>query len=550
MSHTTLSTTDTWLLRTCLWIPLLALLLFFGMPMLVIVWKSFVLDSGQTGLGNYLDLIHSPGILRATINSLMLGVATTIITIVLAFILAYGLERTCMKGRRFVGMALSLPVLAPSLVLGLGLLFLMGRNGVIGKMLGIRMDMYGFWGLLIADVLYALPEAVMILRAAFMQSDARQYEAASVLGATRTRLFMDITLPGVRYGVLSAAFVVFSVTITDFGNAVVIGGNFSVLATEIYSQVNGQMRLGLGAAVGIVLLIPSVVAVWIERTAARRQNTQQAGIPLTPQPSRLRDGLHTLFGMVCAVAILLVILTVVVASFTELWPYKFAFTLKNYNLTISDGYSSLWTSLGVATMTAVIGTVLVFLMTFSISHMPDGWSKRSAVLLSALPVGVPGLVLGLSYTFSFNMPAMPWGALYGTTILVALCNFYHYHTQTYMTMMTGLRNVPQQLEDAISVLGGGIVRIMTDIYLPALKVVIIMVAGFLFMRSMVTLSAVIFLITPDMQLAATTIMRLDEAGLTVQAAAFCTCIMAIVGVVAFGLHLLQRRTHTPQSTHR
>ena len=111
MSHTTLSSTDTWLLRTCLWIPLLALLLFFGMPMLVIVWKSFVLDSGQTGLGNYLDLIHSPGILRATINSLVLGVATTVITIVLAFILAYGLERTCMKGRRFVGMALSLPVL-------------------------------------------------------------------------------------------------------------------------------------------------------------------------------------------------------------------------------------------------------------------------------------------------------------------------------------------------------------------------------------------------------------------------------------------------------
>lgn len=546
MNNQAMSGSDKWLLRTCLWIPLLALLLFFGMPMLVIVWKSFVLDTGETGLGNYLDLIHSPGILRSTVNSLVLGISTTIITIFLAFILAYGLERTCMKGRRFVGMTLSLPVLAPSLVLGLGLLFLLGRNGIIGKMLGIRMDMYGFWGLLMADVLYALPEAVMILRAAFMQSDARVYEAASVLGAGKIRQFLDITLPGVRYGLLSAAFVVFSITITDFGNAVVIGGNYSVLATEIYSQVNGQMRLGLGAAVGIVLLIPSVVSVWIERTASRLQNTQQASLPLVPQPSPLRDTLHSLFGMVCGISILLVILTVVVASFTELWPYKFAFTLKNYNLTISDGYSSLWISLGVATLTAIIGTVLVFMITFSISHMQDTWSKRSAVLLSALPVGVPGLVLGLSYAFSFNMPAMPWGVLYGSIVLVALCNFYHYHTQTYMTMMTGLRNVPQQLEDAISVLGGGIFRIMTDIYLPAMKVVIIMVAGFLFMRSMVTLSAVIFLITPDMQLAATTIMRLDEAGLTVQAAAFSTCIMGIVGMAAFGLFLLQRRTQRSQ----
>lgn len=160
----------------------------------------------------------------------------------------------------------------PSLVLGLGLIFLLGRNGIVGNMLGVRLDIYGFWGLLIANVLYALPQAILIIRATLRHSDARQYEAANVLGAADWRQFLDITLPGVRYGLLSAAFVVFTITITDFGNAIVIGGDFSVLATEIYSQVSGQMKFGMGAVVGILLLLPAAASIWIERAASRRQS--------------------------------------------------------------------------------------------------------------------------------------------------------------------------------------------------------------------------------------------------------------------------------------
>lgn len=534
-----LAAPDRWLLRACLWLPLTALLLFFAVPMGFVAWRSLMQDDGGIGFANYVALLDTPGVWQATQNSLVLGLATTAITLLLAFVLAYGMDRTCMRGRRLVAAALTLPMLAPSLVLGLGLIFILGRNGIVGKLLDIRPDIYGFSGLLIADVLYALPQAVLILRAALRCADARQYEAAEVLGATPWRQFRDITLPTMRYGLLSAAFVVFTVTITDFGNAVVIGGDFSVLATEIYNQVSGQMRFGIGAVVGLLLLLPAALSVWIERVAAQRQ----AGIgaesaqPPRPQASRGRDGVYALLCLGIAGAICAVVATVIVAGFIRLWPYRLDLTFKHYDITVSGGYASLWASLAVSLLTAAVGTGLLFLLAFSLRRL-SGLPARAATLLATLPVGVPGLVLGLAYVFAFNEPSLPWAALYGGVFLLAMCNFYHYHTQGYVAMATGLRTVPTQLEEAVTVLGGGVGRLLADAHLPALRVTLLAVAAFLFMRSMVTLSAVIFLVTPELSLSAVTVMRLDEAGFTSQAAAFSTCIMAVVGTVALLLHRL------------
>ncbi|HEY0202386.1 MAG TPA: ABC transporter permease, partial [Burkholderiaceae bacterium] len=117
---------ERFLLRACLGVPLAALVLFFGVPMLSIAWRSLMQDSGGgIGLGNYAALLDTPGVWRALANSLLLGAVTTLLTLALAFVLAYGLERSCMPGKRFTAMALALPLLAPSLVLGLGLIFLL-----------------------------------------------------------------------------------------------------------------------------------------------------------------------------------------------------------------------------------------------------------------------------------------------------------------------------------------------------------------------------------------------------------------------------------------
>ncbi|MCY1199480.1 putative 2-aminoethylphosphonate ABC transporter, permease protein [compost metagenome] len=521
---------DRLLLWTCVGIPLAGLALFFLYPLATVAWHSLVEKDGSIGLGNYAEVFATRGILTATLNSLAMSCATTAVSIVLGFVIAYGLDRSCMRGKSIVQLALVLPLLAPSLVQGLGLIFLLGRNGLVHRWTGWEIDIYGFWGLLISNVFYALPQAVLILQAALRNMDARYYDAAEVMGASSARQFFDITLPNCKFGLLSAAFVVFVITITDFGNAAVIGGNYRVLATEIYSQVSGQMNFGMGSVVGILLLLPSLISVQIERVASQRQfgSASPSGLKVAPRPARGRDAAFAAGVLLASGTIIVTMATVVFASFMRLWPYRMEWTLKHYDITVSGGYAPLWTSLYLSLAAAGGGVLLLFFLSFGVCRIPRAWAKL-VYMLAVLPVGVPGLVLGLSYIFAFNVPGTPLYALYGSAALIALCNFYHYHTQGFLTMMTGMRAVPQALEEAVSCLGGGTLRVLRDAVLPLIGPTVLGVFFFLFMRSMVTLSAVIFLVTPSVSVAPVSVLRLDEAGFVSQAAAYSTLIMLVVG---------------------
>lgn len=530
------------LTTVCVAVPMAGLALFFGYPLLTIAWQSLLARDGTVGFANYAAILTTPGLVTATINSVVVAAATTLVSVVVGFVLAYALERSAVRAKNVVRAALVLPLLAPSLVQALGLLFILGRNGLVHKWTGWDIDIYGFWGLLIANVLYALPQAVMILQAALRNADSRYYDAAEVMGASSLRQFLDITLPNTKFGLLSAAFVVFVITITDFGNAIVIGGNYRVLATEIYSQVSGQMDFGMGSVVGMLLLLPSLVSIYIERVASQRQfgASSENLIPVTPARMPLRD---TLLGGACllvAAVIAAVVAVVVFASFVKLWPYNLSFTLKNYNVDTSDGYASLWTSLKISLVAATLGVALLFLLTFGARRLSGGAAK-AVYLLAVLPVGVPGLVLGLSYIFAFNVPNSPLYILYGSAILIAICNFYHYHTQGFLTMMTGMRSVPAALEEAVSCFGGNLRCVLRDAVLPFMAPTVLSVFFFLFMRSMVTLSAVIFLVTPTVNVASVAVMRLDQAGFVSQAAAFSTWIMLIVGGALLAMRLLLSR---------
>ena len=436
-------------------------------------------------------------------------------------------------------LSLLLPLLAPSLVQGLGLLFLLGRNGLLYQWTGIEQNIYGYWGLLISDVFYALPQAIMIIQAALRNADARYYDAATVMGATPRQQFFDITLPNCKFGLLSAAFVVFTITITDFGNAAVIAGDYRVLATEIFSQVSGQQNFGMGSVVGIILLLPALLSVYIERVASQKQfgGSSENRIPLDPAASRGRDVLLGLVTYATAAAIWAIIAVVVFASFVKLWPYDMTLTLANFKVNIASGYQPIWTSLYVSVAAALIGIVLLFLLAYGVRGL-QGRLAQAIYLLSVLPVGVPGLVLGLSYIFTFNDPHYPLHWLYGSALLIALCNFYHYHTQGFLTMATGMRMVPQALEEAAVCLGGKMRHVMGDAILPVIAPTVLAVFFFLFMRSMVTLSAVIFLVTPQLNVAAVSVMHLNEAGFVSQAAAFSTIIILVVSAAMLMMRTL------------
>jgi len=520
---------------------LAGLAIFIAWPMIVVFLKSVAVGSGY-GFDNYTKVFSAPKFWTIVGHSLTVSATVTVITVVLAFIYAYALTRSAMPMKwLFRGIAL-LPVFAPSLVQALGLVFLFGRNGIINRTFGLDIKIYGFWGVVTADVLYCFPQAVLLLVTALSVADARPYEAATVLGAGPVRKFFDVTLPGVKFGLLAAAFLVFTIAITDFGNPMVIGGDYTVLANEIYNQVSGQMNFQLGSVVAIVLLLPALFAFQIERIANRRQFALvgDRSVPLVPRRAPLFDGAMLAAATLIAIPILAVVGIVIYASFVKTWPYNMTFTLNNYTQnTAQNGLQSLWNSVVVSLMAAGIGVVLAAAAAWVVAK-DKGPVGRVVNALGLLPAAIPGMVLGLAYVFAFNAAGGVMALLYDTLLMLAICNVFHYFSQGLLTASTSLRQISKSFDEASSCLGGSAFDTLRHVTVPLVLPTLISVGVFFFMRSMVTLSAIIFLISPGTGLAAATVMLLDDAGSTTHAAAFSTLIMAVVLAALAILKLVER----------
>ena len=507
-------------------VPLFVFVLY---PLWAILKKSFIVADGTWGMDNYVHYFTEPKFVTIINNSFAVSIATTLVTILLAYVFAYAMHRSAIPFKKVWMLIAMLPLFAPSLVQALGFLLVLGRNGVVNRLFGTEIDIYGFWGIFLANTLYALPHAILMLSAALAVADARLYESARMLGGSSWRIFWTVTLPATRYGVMSAVFVVFTIVITDFGNPMVIGGDYGVLATEIYNQVSGQANFSLGAVIGMILLFPAAVAMIIERQVSRRQTAAitKGSVLLTVKPNRRFDAAMLACVVLICLAILAIIGIVVFASFVKLWPYNMALTLNNYDVDVQGGYAPLWTSVWMSTLAALIGVVMVVIAAYVIQKLANPFT-RFLYFLSILPAAVPGMVLGLGYIFAFNDPANLVYLIYGTVLMLAINTVYHYHAQGFLIATTSLKQISSTFDEASAMLGGSFLHTMRKITLPIIWPALISLGVFFFMRAMVTLAAVIFLVTPGNNLAAVSVLLLDDAGETTQAAAFSTLIMVVV----------------------
>lgn len=528
-------------------VSVLPLLVFVAWPVVSVALKSLTVTGGGLGLGNYAKAFGQTNFWNTVRNSFAVASTVTVVSVFLAFWLAYALNRANVRFKGLWQMLVMIPMFAPSLVQALGLVFLFGRNGIVNRTMGWDIQIYGFWGIVLADILYCLPQAFLVLSASFAVADSRPYEAARVLGASPRQIFFDVTLPSVKYGLISALFLIFTITMTDFGNPMVIGGDYTVLASEIYNQVSGQMNFDLGAVIAIMLLVPAALSFVVERYASRRQFALVAeqSVPLAPSRDPLFNGVMTAVAVLLCVPAALVLGIVVLGSFVQLWPYNFTFTLKHYlHNTSPGGYTPLWNSFLVALMSAGIGVVLVFVTAY-VTHVRDGRFIRFIKTLAVLPAAIPGMVLGLSYVFIFNDPRNPLTFLYGGLLLLALCNVFHYYAQGFLTSSTRLKQISRSFDEASTCAGARLSQTITRITLPLVLPSVLAVAVFFFMRSMVSLSAVIFLVSPKASLASVSVMLLGDVGSASAAAAFSTCIVATVlaslGVLKLVQHVLARR---------
>ncbi len=477
----------------------------------------------STGLANYATYFSTPALSRSIRNSLFISIISTLITVTLAFAFAYALNRSQMRFKGFFRLVAMAPILVPSLLPGIALVYLFGNQGML-KAFMMGESIYGPIGIVIGSVFFTFPHAVMIITTALAISDARLYEAAHSMRAGRWKIFRTVTLPGARYGLISAAFVVFNLVITDFGLPKVIGGQYNMLAVDIYKQVIGQQNFEMGAVVSVVLLIPALLAFVVDRYVQRRQVAMLSSRSVPWQPPRRRGFDALCLGYCLLITIFIVGLLGVCqyAALVKFWPYDLSFSLKNYAFDLMDGggWNSYYNSVQLALYTALIGTVIIFSGAYIVEKTSGFHKGRSLFqLLALLPMAIPGMVLGLAYIFFFNNPNNPLNFLYGTMGILVICTVTHFYTVSHLTALTALKQIDPEFESVAASLKKPFYKLFARVTVPICLPAGLDISIYLFVNAMTTVSALVFLYSPDTTLASVAVLNMDDAGDIAPAAA-------------------------------
>jgi len=475
------------------------------------------------GMANFATYFSTPALFRSIQNSLYIAVISTVITVSLAFWFAYALARSCMRFKSVFRMVAMLPILVPSLLPGIALVYLFGNQGLLKAFL-LGESIYGPIGIVIGSVFFTFPHAFIIISTALSISDARLYEASVSLKASRWKTFWTVTIPGARYGLFSAAFVVFNLVITDFGLPKVIGGQYNMLAVDIYKQVIGQQNFEMGAVVSVVLLFPAMAAFIIDRQVQKKQVAllSARSVVFAPKPDKLFDRIFLAYAILVSIFIVGIIAISQYAALIRLWPYNLTLSLKNYNFDRMDGggWDSYTNSIKLALMTALIGTVIVFLGAYMVEKT-KGFEKGRAIfqMLAMLPMAIPGMVLGLAYIFFFNNPANPLNFIYGTMIILVVSTVTHFYTVSHLTAITALKQMDNEFESVSSSLKQPFFKLFSRVTVPVCMPAILNISIYLFVNAMTTVSAVVFLYSANTTLASVAVLNMDDAGDIAPAAA-------------------------------
>jgi iron(III) transport system permease protein len=551
-----INTREDWIMVGVLLLGTLFLLVGVVFPLYSMIIRSLQDSDGQwIGLTNYIKYINTPSLVTSLLNTFKMAITTAVLSVVLGFIYAYALTRTAMPGKFIFRILGILPLYIPPLANGIGLIYLFGNNGLVtkgffGLLPGWDIGVYGFNGIVLGEFLYCFPQAVVILTTALSLTDARLYEAAEVLRTHPIRTFFTVTIPSIKFGLMSAIFVCFTLAFTDFGVPKVVGGNFNVLAIEIYKQVIGQQNFSMGATISVFLLVPTILAFVIDRIVQRRQTAlvSSKSVPLQPKSNPQLDWSIVIVCALIAGFSVIVFLTIILASFVKVWPYDFSLTLKNYdfNAVGGGGYGAYWNSILMSLYTAIFGTIAVFIGAYLVEKGKNWqWLRTINYFLSTVPLALPGLVLGLAYVFFFNKQLWPipttnvalinpFNWLYGTMAILVLCNVIHFYTVCFLTATTSLKQIDPEFESVSAAMQVPFYITFWRVTVPLSLPAILDIGIYFFINAMVTISAIIFIYPANIPLAAVAIINMDDAGDTAPAAAM----SALIVCTSIGVRLI------------
>lgn len=455
-------------------------------------------------------------------NSVLVSLLTTIISIALAYVFALCIVRTAMPLKKLFRILLVMPMLIPSISIGMGAVLLWGNNGIITNILKIGSDIYGIKGIVLGSVLYSLPVAFLMIENILKFEDSAPYEAANVLGIPAKNRFSSITLPYLKKPMIAVAFSVFTLSFTDYGVPLMVGGKFKTLPVLMYQEVIGQLNFGKGCVYGIILLIPAVLAFLIDLMSKNNSSSSFVIKPFAVKKNMTKDILATCYSAAVSFSCFLPIISFIVLAFVRKYPSDMTFTLKNIERTLNMGGSTyIRNSVVIAVLTAFVG-VLVAVLTAYFTAREKGKIGKYLHLISMATAAIPGIVLGLAYVLFFRETPF-----YGTLIILIMVNMVHFFSSPYLMMFTSFSKVNENLESVASTLGIGKMRLLKDVLIPKCAHTVGEMFSYFFVNCMMTISAVSFLANTSTKPISLMINQFEAQGQLEFAAAISLMILAV-----------------------
>ena len=471
----------------------------------------------------------------AMLNTLLECVSSTTLSVLVGYIFAYAVVKADIPLKKIFGFIPILHLMTPPFVGGLSFILLFGRQGFFTHtLLGLDVSLYGFWGLLIAQVLCFFPISYLMCAQVLRRINPSLEQAARAMGASKARIALTVTVPLCANGILSAALFIAVSVLSDFGNPMIVAGRFRVLAVEVYTQLTGWVSAGTSAVLGIILVIPSVILFILQNRLMKKQEAKLAtiggkGSPLPEKKSSpLTRVLLTVFCSFISLLILAQFVSILAGAFQKLWGINTAFTLDHIKM-MGKYAAELKNSIFFAFIAAIFSTILASLITFFVSRTSLPCKKYLDICVQ-IPAAVPGSLFGLALSLASNRLHLHFSAL-----LIVIAMTVGFMPFSYRIITTVFSQIKTTLDDGARSLGANKMQVLTTILAPLSTGGIFSSFIYDFVRGVGTISAVIFLVSFNTPLASIRILNLAEQGEWGKSAALALILTALTfGILLVG----------------
>jgi len=520
---------------------LIVVVMFILIPLFTIL-KESLFHQGKLSLYHYNEIIRLPYNLDVIWNTIKLGLSVSAVGTFIAFIFAYAITYLKIPSKRLFKILSVLPMISPPFVISLAAILLFGRSGLVTRtLLGIRTDIYGFWGLMLTQTLSFFPIGVLMLTNLLQNIDPSVEEASQALGASQWKVFTTVTLPLMIPGIANAALLIFIQSLADFGNAIVIGGNYTTMAVQIYQQGIGSYDMAGATALAVLLLLISMLGFILQHQVIGKKSYVTVTGKAAKDRVLIRNKKATIpvytFCMAISILVMAMYALVPYGAFVRLWGVDYSLTWRWMKYVFTIGMPYIVDSTILSALSTPIAVILGLVSAFIIVRktFPGKRLLESSILMA---IALPGTVMGLGYVLTYNTPPL---ILTGGSVILVVALVIRSMPVGTRSAIAALKQIDPSIEEAATVCGASSNKVFTSVTIPLIKPVFFSSLAYAFIRGMTLVSTIIFLVSAKWQMLTVAIMNQVDQGLYGAANAYCLVLIGIVGLVMGAMSLILKK---------